>query len=193
VDTLEIQLVNLPDRGLSLDVVVAANSLKPKEIAPLPLDEIQIRGTLTPMVEQFLFQGVVSGTFTHQCDRCLENAIIPVSVDVTWTFEEGPEKDYLQQWVDEADVKGDDAEEAMGIFTFQGTMIDLTRPVWDEITLAAPTKFICSETCQGLCPVCGADRNTKPCNCEEHNEEETPTSNSGFAGLKDMFPDLPES
>ena len=193
MDTLEISLVRITDHGLSLDVVVSANSLQPKEIAPLPLEEVRVRGTLSPMIGQFLFRGVVSGTFVHPCDRCLEIAEFPVSLEVTWTFEEGPDKDFLQQLVDEAECVGDDEEEAMGVFTFQGTAIDLSQPVWDEISLAAPTKFVCSDTCAGLCPVCGKNRNTKPCSCEEDNAAEIPSSNSGFAGLKDLFPDLPES
>lgn len=192
MSTLEIPLVTITNNGHSLDVVVSANSLKPAEIEPLPLDEIRVRGTLKPIIGQYLFQGVISGTFVHQCDRCLEGAEFPVTLDVVWTFEEGPEKDYLQQMVDEAEAEADDAEEAFGVFTYQGTRIDLTRPVWDEIALAAPTKFVCSDTCAGLCPECGANRNLAPCNCDGHSEE-TPTTNSGFAGLKDMFPDLPES
>jgi len=192
VSTLDIPLVTITDQGLSLDVVISANSLKPKEMEPIPLGEIRIRGTLTPLTGQYLFQGVITGTYTHPCDRCLEAAAAPVALEVTWTFEEGPEKDYLQQVVDEADTDADDAEEALGVFTYQGTRINLTRPVWDEVALAAPTKFVCSETCAGLCPVCGGNRNTSPCDCDEHSDE-APTTNSGFAGLKDLFPDLPES
>jgi uncharacterized protein len=27
---------------------------------------------------------------------------------------------------------------------------------------------VCSETCKGICPVCGASRNETDCDCEEH-------------------------
>jgi uncharacterized protein len=192
VSKLEILLTTITDHGLSLDVVVPANSITPSEIAPLPLEDVRVQGTLKPMVGQYLFQGSISATFVHSCDRCLQEATFPAELEVTWTFEEGPEKDYIQQLVDEAESEADEEVEAHGVFTFQGTSIDLTGPVWDEVSLAAPTKFVCRESCEGLCPVCGVDRNTSPCSCLE-NTEETPTSNSGFAGLKDMFPDLPES
>ncbi len=191
--TLEIPIISITNHGLSLDVVVSANSLKPEDIAPIPLDEIHVVGTLTPLIDQYLFQGTVSGTFVQTCDRCLGDAKIPVESEVTWTFEEGPEKDYLQQLVDEAEIRDDDAEEAVGIFTFQGVIIDLSKPVWDEINLATPSKYICSDTCDGLCPVCGGNRNITPCNCEDDIEDVSPTTDSGFAGLKDLFPDLPES
>ena len=190
MDTLEIPIIDIPDRGFSLDVVVSANSLKPKEIEPLPLEKIRVAGTITPLIDQFLFRGTVSGTFENPCDRCLEHSEFPVSVEVTWTFEEGPEKDYLQQLMEE--TSADDEEEALGFYTFDGKSIKLMRPVWDEITLAAPSKFVCSDTCDGLCPGCGVNRNTTPCDCDD-DPIETPTTNSGFAGLKDMFPDLPES
>ena len=192
MSTLEIPLITITDHGLSVDVEVAANSLKPKEIYDLPVGSVQVRGTMIPLIEQYLFRGVITGTFTDICGRCLERAALPFEVEVTWTFEEGPEKDFVQQMMDEAAAVTDEDEEALGIFTYQGAEIDLTRPVWDEVALAAPTKFVCSETCEGLCPVCGGNRNTSPCSCDEDSEE-TPTTNSGFAGLKDMFPDLPES
>ena len=31
--------------------------------------------------------------------------------------------------------------------------------------LELPLAPLCSEDCQGLCPVCGANRNTEPCDC----------------------------
>jgi len=39
--------------------------------------------------------------------------------------------------------------------------------VSEQIQLAIPGRLLCRPDCRGLCPQCGADRNTEPCRCEE--------------------------
>lgn len=189
---LDFQLINITDRGLSVDITLDINDLKPDGVAPLPMGALTVRGSLTPMIGQYLFKGTLTGAFAHSCDRCLEPAEIPVELPVLWTFDEGEEGGGTHLDGEDEDGLEPLEDEAYGLFTFSGTTIELARPVWDEVCLALPAKFICRETCRGLCPVCGGNRNTAPCTCEEIEIEETPVPNSGFAGLKDMFPDLPE-
>lgn len=194
VSSLEIQLISITERGLRLDVTLDVNSLAPEGVEPLPMGDVTVRGSLTPMIGQFLFQGTVEGVYTQPCARCLEKAEIPVSLPVVWTFEEGPDTRHAIR-ADEDGEEGvgvEEEDEAYGLFAFHGTVLDLSRPVWVEATLALPVKFVCREDCRGLCPLCGANRNTAPCACPEEVIDETPVQNSGFAGLKDLFPDLPE-
>jgi len=49
----------------------------------------------------------------------------------------------------------------------------------DEILLAIPVQVLCSESCRGLCAVCGGNRNAIPCTCEEERRQ----SASRFATL----------
>ena len=192
VSSLEIQLFSITERGLRLDVTLDVNSLRPEGVEPLPMGEVSVRGTLTPMIGQFLFQGTVEGVFFQPCARCLEGAEFPVSLPVVWTFEEGP-SDRCEREVDEDGEPTVEAEdEAYGLYAYQGTAINLAWPVWTEVTLALPVKFVCREDCRGLCPVCGANRNKAPCTCPEEEIDETPVQNGGFEGLKDLFPDLPK-
>lgn len=191
MSSLEFPIINITNRGLRVDVTVAAATLKPAEAPALPVDEVRVHGTFSLLIGQILFQGTVEAEFQHRCDRCLEDARFPVSAPVVWTFEEGQPRDYIEQQV--AEAEDDEEVEALGVFFYDGTAINLAQPVWDEVALAMPGKFICREECRGLCPVCGGNRNTDPCTCEENStNRETPASNSGFAGLKEMFPDLPE-
>ena len=187
MSSLEFPIVKISDLGLRIDVTVPAEALCPPDTAPLPLREVAVHGELTPLIGQYLFQGSVEAVFHSACDRCLEEATLPVSVPVVWTFEE----------VADSGPRGEEAleleeVEAHGVYTFDGITVDLTRPVWNEAVLALPSKFVCREDCRGLCPVCGANRNNEACACEPAPTEETPAGNSGFAGLKNMFPDLPE-
>ena len=191
VSSLEIQLISVTERGFRLDVTLDVNDLRPDGVEPLPMGEVTVRGTLTPMIGQYLFQGTVEGVFSQPCARCLEHAEIPVSLPVVWTFEEGP-ADNRRRDDDDEEVAVEVEDEAYGLYAYQGTSLDLTWPVWTEVALALPVKFVCREDCRGLCPVCGGNRNVEPCTCSEEVIEETPVQNSGFAGLKDLFPDLPE-
>ena len=50
---------------------------------------------------------------------------------------------------------------------------DLAR---EALVLALPMRFLCREDCKGLCPICGANRNTAPCTCQEGGERQNPFS-----------------
>ena len=36
----------------------------------------------------------------------------------------------------------------------------------EQVLLSLPVKTLCKPDCKGLCPRCGADRNSQPCNCD---------------------------
>ncbi len=50
-------------------------------------------------------------------------------------------------------------------FTDQHTILDLTCDLRESIILAFPSFPVCSETCRGLCPQCGSNRNRTACAC----------------------------
>ena len=51
----------------------------------------------------------------------------------------------------------------MGSFTFMGSPIEFAEDVSVKGTVL---KFLCSEDCKGLCPVCGTNLNKGECNCD---------------------------
>ena len=66
---------------------------------------------------------------------------------------------------DGENVEDEDAED--DVVSFQNGVIDLSRPIRDEILLAVPMTAICRPDCAGICPVCGCNRNLTPCDCEK--------------------------
>ncbi len=58
---------------------------------------------------------------------------------------------------------GDDLETGW----YRGPEIDLEPFCRELLMLALPVQPLCRESCRGLCPHCGADRNTAPCECVE--------------------------
>ena len=63
--------------------------------------------------------------------------------------------------------------------------IDLTPLLLEELILVTPLAPLCREDCEGLCPVCGEDRNERP-----HAHDEAVDSRwSALQGLKDLGKD----
>jgi uncharacterized protein len=60
-----------------------------------------------------------------------------------------------------------ESEEQEGVYALDADsgVADLIRPLREELILAAPEFPVCSDTCRGLCPVCGNNRNESECDC----------------------------
>lgn len=82
-----------------------------------------------------------------QCDRCLKPFQREFRIDSVRTV-----------------VQSCQAEHDDYLVTKDG-WIDLAELTVLDLLLELPTKQLCTETCQGLCPVCGCDRNESDCNC----------------------------
>jgi uncharacterized protein len=48
---------------------------------------------------------------------------------------------------------------------YKGDAIDLAEVMREQFYLAMPMKPLCKPDCQGLCPVCGGNRNRERCAC----------------------------
>jgi uncharacterized metal-binding protein YceD (DUF177 family) len=48
-------------------------------------------------------------------------------------------------------------------YLFRGESLDLTQMAGDLVSLNVPMRHLCGDGCKGLCPVCGADRNSTDC------------------------------
>jgi len=60
------------------------------------------------------------------------------------------------------------------------TTVDLTDELRESIILAFSNFPVCRESCRGVCPQCGVNRNKKKCGCKEPKEEHW----SAFSGLE---------
>jgi uncharacterized protein len=92
----------------------------------------------------------VSAPWTGECRRCLA----PVSGEIHAHVRE------LYRHHD----RGEDDEET---YPLEGEVLDLQPLVRDALLLELPLAPLCSEGCRGICPTCGADRNTGTCECTD--------------------------
>jgi uncharacterized protein len=122
-----------------------------------PMDvEGQVRGAVDGVLAEFISAAKASLT----CVRCLSEWESVVEAKGTQHFGKTPDEDG---------------------YAIEDGRVDMTGPATDEMALAMPAAPICRETCKGLCPICGTDLNSEP--CDGHGEE----ADSPFAVLRDLF------
>lgn len=104
----------------------------------------------------------VSGNITVEmladCDRCLEPARFPINSDFSLFYrpvEEG--------YGDEKEIDTGEAE--MGFY--EGDGLELNDVVREFVLLTLPMQRVCGESCKGICPACGQNRNLKECGCQK--------------------------
>lgn len=92
----------------------------------------------------------ISADLHLRCDRCLSEFVQPFSKDYThrlfYTWKQGQDDDAI---------------------LLNQDCLDLDSAVLDDILVSLPMKILCKETCKGICPVCGVNRNDAECHCEE--------------------------
>ena len=92
--------------------------------------------------------GTVSAPWQGECRRCGGPVEGTVVAEVRERY---------------APVGGSDRDEEA--YPLTGDELDLEPLARDAVLLELPLAPLCAEDCRGLCPTCGANRNTDPCSC----------------------------
>jgi uncharacterized protein len=108
--------------------------------------------------------GRVRGTLELECSRCLEP--YPVQVDSSFDLMFLPDAETAA--TSDGDERGEREvrEDDLGVSYYRDDQIDLAEVIREQFYLALPMKPLCKEECQGLCPVCGINRNRETCTCQ---------------------------
>jgi uncharacterized protein len=118
-------------------------------VASVPPDRpVTVDAEVESVVEGLLVTGKVSATAVVRCVRCLRELDHEVEVEVRELFALEP---------------GDDEDEDEGYAVLPDDRLPLDTMARDALVLAFPAFPLCRPDCTGLCPVCGADRNTVDC------------------------------
>ena len=136
-------------------------------VASVPPDRpVTVDVEIESVVEGLLVTGTVSATAVVNCVRCLREFDQELEVEVRELFALEPRQD-------------DDEDE--GYAVLPDDRLPLDTMARDALVLGFPASPLHSPDCAGLCPVCGADRNTTDCG---HGGSETIDPRwAGLAGL----------
>lgn len=108
--------------------------------------------TLERISDGIVVRGTIAAIWDAVCSRCLAPVTGDLVVHVDELFEPQP-------------LEGE-------TYSIDDDVIDLEPMVRDAIVFELPAAPLCSPDCAGLCPTCGADRNTTSCDC--HTEDLDP-------------------
>jgi uncharacterized protein len=161
-----IQIADIPPEGLRIEGT--ADFPRPFQDATWTLDDLGL--TVEKEGDTVFVRGELSARVPLTCGRCLEPYTVTVHPAVDARFVPSPGTRGEERELGAADLETD---------VYQDGTLDLTALLETETTLALPMKPLCRDTCRGLCPVCGVNRNTTACACE------TRVPDPRWAALKD--------
>ena len=128
---------------------------------------VNLSATITPIAHGVHMRGTLEGTEAETCVRCLERFARPAKIEFEETFSE--------------DVRQDD--DLFGeVAPLVDRSIDLSDLVSQLLEVDKPMAAVCRNSCLGICPVCGANRNLVACGCEAHTID---ARLAGLARLRD--------
>lgn len=131
------------------------------DLLPYPnakLNEVSVAFDVTFTNPDVEVEGQIVCVVSGCCDRCLEETKRSFKLSFFQTFKKNPSEDE---------------------YGYDGSKLDVTKAVQDEIVLSVPTLFLCKDDCKGLCPVCGANKNVAECDCNTQKE-------NAFSALKNL-------
>ncbi len=119
-----------------------------------PVD-VQLTFTATSS-GQVLARGTLRTELLRSCRRCLTDVTVPIREELSLF------------WSVPDELRGSDEEEedeAIRWLDPTSNELDMRDALREELLLRIPRFVLCDEECQGLCPLCGINRNDETCEC----------------------------
>jgi uncharacterized protein len=154
-----ISLQELELRDVRFDLEIQAGEIdfdgEIRQSSPL-----QARGEarlLNRSLGEIRVEGNLSVVLDAACDRCLEAIRFPIESHF----------DLIYMPADEAAAADEEEAGQAGIEVgyYQGGRLAVDEMLREVALLALPMRLVCGETCKGICPMCGQNRNQSDCAC----------------------------
>ena len=117
---------------------------------------------VSELTGEIRLRGEIEASGVAVCDRCLE----PITVPLSGPFRISYEPRENEPVDDEVEISEKDAE----VSYYEGDGLNLADVVREQVLLALPMQKLCRPECQGICPICGINRNETPCPCNAQAE-----------------------
>lgn len=155
---------------LDLSSVLSEQHTPVDQVIPLDMEKFSIRTGVYPILskedahivveyagkQKLKVKGSCRLVIEIPCDRCLK--AVPTEFDLD--FERVVESQITEERSDETDELDENNY-------IDGYHLDVDRLLYNEILVGWPMKILCSESCKGICNVCGQNLNEGTCNCED--------------------------
>ena len=132
--------ISAEDLGLSQAIKISGN--------------LKVNALVDKFEESFRVKLNIKVEVIDQCDKCLE--------EFKSSFDETGEQIFQ---VGEGEFEDDDIE----ILPKNTKELDLSNLINEVFLINRPIQKICTESCKGLCPICGKDLNKTSCDCKNES------------------------
>lgn len=129
----------------------------------LSLEPVGFTGTLQKADPGFVLAGELDVAGLAACSRCLAPVPFASQGEVSWLFAPA----HRRPSEEETELTARDLD----VVWYEELVVPFDPLVEAQLQLELPMKPLCRPDCRGLCPRCGADRNTVPCECREEGDE----------------------
>jgi uncharacterized protein len=117
--------------------------------------------TVRKVGDEVWIKGRLTARLSFVCSRCLSPYEFPV--------DSGFDLVYLPEELDL--MKEELEEDELGQVFYHDNQIDLREIILEQLNLTFPLKPLCSESCEGICAVCGKVRRNGDCSCQVQEED----------------------
>ncbi len=168
---MRILFAEIPPEGLHLEI---------NDVSWFPDGEIPRSGPVQVLLDlkksaekRVLLSGELQTVVSLSCDRCLE----PFEKEISEKFQVDLE---LVDTVSQEPVEHSCSVDEMDTVYLTKPELEVYEILKQQIFLFVSGKQVCNESCLGLCPQCGVNRNVKKCDCRQDGKS------SPFQVLADM-------
>ncbi len=156
-----IDIDRLPRKGLKIRKDFEFLSVDLIEENAVFLEPAHAELTLKKVGEEIGIKGKIKTRLSFTCSRCL----VPFEFPIDSSFD-------LVCFPVEFDVAKEelDSEDINKLF-YYSRKIDLNEVILEQLNLTFPIKPLCSEDCQGICPVCGKIIKNGECSCVRNDSD----------------------
>ncbi len=135
-------------------------------------EPIEVEISVNKTGDELILQGTVVTKVEVECSRCLEN----------FESEVKSRLQFVIQLLEISQPQDSDDDDYV-ILPKTTQEYDIGQRVREAILLELPLKPLCSETCLGLCSMCGINLNESDCDCTPDKADER------WDSLKQLFDD----
>jgi len=154
---------DLEKRPIRFDQVFAPGSIELLDEGVRQVGDLRAAGVVE-MIDPFgareiRMRGQVEGVMEVPCARCLAATRFAVSGRLDLFYRP------MAEIARDEEVAINEAETEVGFYEDPG--VELADVVREQIMIGLPMRNICRPDCQGICPLCGTNRNLEACQCRE--------------------------
>jgi uncharacterized protein len=114
--------------------------------------------------EEIRVRGKLQVSLRMECDRCTEPFVKSIEEEFDLIYVQAPETSPGA----EIAIGPDDSH----VGFYEGPGLELNDILQEQVLLAIPLQRVCREDCQGICPLCGQNRNETECQCRTQVTDE---------------------